>query len=84
MPVRLIVTLKDGTEVETSADVPTGAPGGPPFGPDDVRAKFRRLAPVLGARRAGELEDVVMNLELHSAAELAALAVPPGDRPWRP
>lgn len=83
--MRLIVTLKDRTEVETSADVPTGAPGGPPFGPDDVRAKFRRLAElVLGGERAGELENVVMNLELHSAAELAALAVPPGNRPWRP
>lgn len=77
IPVRLVVTLQDGRELEAYAEAPTGAPGGPPFTLEDLKAKFHALVePVLGRQRAMELERVVMRLDRYAAADLVGRAMP--------
>lgn len=77
LPFRIKVALADGSAREGYAEIPGGAPGGRPFGPDEIARKFHALTgPSLGAAGAERLLDAVMDLERRSAREIAALAQP--------
>lgn len=77
LPFRLKVMLTDGSVREGYAEIPGGAPGGPPFGPDEIARKFHVLvAPSVGASQAGRLLQALLDLETRSAREIAALAQP--------
>lgn len=77
LPFRLKVMLTDGSIREGYAEIPGGAPGGPPFGPDEIARKFHVLVePTLGSPQSERLLDAVLDIETTSAREIAALAQP--------
>lgn len=77
LPFRLKVMLTDGSVREGYAEIPGGAPGGPPFGPDEIARKFHVLvAPSLGVPQAERLLHALLDIETRSAREIAALAQP--------
>lgn len=77
LPFRLRVMLTDGSVREGYAEIPGGAPGGPPFGPDEIARKFHVLvAPSLGVPQAERLLRALLDLETRSAREIAALTQP--------
>ncbi|MBB6414416.1 MmgE/PrpD family protein [Mesorhizobium sangaii] len=64
LPARVSVTLENGETLSAEADVPTGAPGGPAFGPAQVEAKFLTLVkPVFGEANAVRLKESLLELE---------------------
>ncbi|WP_084646992.1 MmgE/PrpD family protein [Mesorhizobium sp. WSM2561] len=70
LPARVSVTLQNGQTVSAEADIPTGAPGGPPFGRLEVEAKFLRLtSPVIGEANAVRLRKALLELEALSVRD---------------
>ncbi|MER8371004.1 MmgE/PrpD family protein [Mesorhizobium sp. M1378] len=64
LPARVNVTLRNGAAFSEEAEVPTGAPGGPAFGPAEVEAKFLTLArPIIGEANAMRLKHALLELE---------------------
>jgi 2-methylcitrate dehydratase PrpD len=77
LPVRLVVHFADGQVIERRCEIPTGDPGGPPFGREARLAKARALLePRLGAERAARLETIALELEHHRVRDLLAQTVP--------
>ncbi|MER9249941.1 MmgE/PrpD family protein [Mesorhizobium sp. M0590] len=70
LPARVNVTLRNGETLSEQAEIPTGAPGGPAFGPGEVEAKFLTLAsPILGEANAVRLKEALLELEALSVRE---------------
>lgn len=70
LPARVSVTLENGETVSAEAEIPTGAPGGPAFGPAEVEAKFITLAsPVIGESNAVRLKEALLELEFLSVRD---------------
>ncbi|WP_027170253.1 MmgE/PrpD family protein [Mesorhizobium sp. WSM3224] len=64
LPARVSVTLHSGETLSAEAEIPTGAPGGPPFGSAEVGAKFLTIAsPVIGEAKAASLKEALLKLE---------------------
>ncbi|MFC3320543.1 MmgE/PrpD family protein [Mesorhizobium cantuariense] len=64
LPARVSVTLENGKTVSAEAEIPTGAPGGPAFGPAEVEAKFLTLtSPIIGEANAVHLKEALLELE---------------------
>ncbi|ESZ65972.1 hypothetical protein X727_27565 [Mesorhizobium sp. L103C119B0] len=64
LPARVSVTLESGETLSAEAEIPTGAPGGPAFGPSEVEAKFLTLtSPIIGEANAVRLKEALLELE---------------------
>lgn len=64
LPTKVTATLASGTIVSEAAEVPTGAPGGPVFGREEVISKFLRLTvPLIGTENANQTKDNLLNLD---------------------
>ena len=64
LPVRVTAHMKVGGEVCAYAELPTGHPDGPAFGPEEVTEKFFSLSePILGHDAAMRLSEHILNLE---------------------
>lgn len=78
LPVRVVVTGRDGSRREASADAPPGAPDGPPFTLEDLRVKFSALVePIIGREQTQRLEAVALSLEAYDVTDLVRLASRP-------
>lgn len=73
-PVRVSATLKNGQQVSSYAEYPSGHPQGPSFGSNDVESKFMSLcASVEHSAAAREILAMVSDLENVSVRELMQL-----------
>ncbi|WP_404926346.1 MmgE/PrpD family protein [Mesorhizobium sp. ORM16] len=70
LPARVNVILWNGETLCEEAEIPTGAPGGPAFGPVEVEAKFLTLtSPIIGEANAVRLKEALLELESLSVRE---------------
>ncbi|MCC7274223.1 MAG: MmgE/PrpD family protein [Alphaproteobacteria bacterium] len=77
LPVRVAVTLADGSTVAGEADKPSGSVEAGGFSEAAMTRKFLQVVgPVLGEERARRALSIVATLEGHSARELVASLVP--------
>ncbi len=73
-PVKIIAKMRDGRILSAEATLPRGHPNGPPFGVEEVHAKFMDLSvPVIGTEASERISEFALDLENKSARDILRL-----------